>query len=79
MHHTEAGPGPKGSVLAVTFEIDGQAFIALDGGPQCPFTPASSRVVHCGAQEDVARHWAQLDDGGREVLGGVAPVRLRAP
>ena len=51
MHHTDAGPGPKGSVLAVTFELEGQEFMALNGGPQFTFTPAISLFVHCGSQQ----------------------------
>ncbi|HYS65955.1 MAG TPA: VOC family protein [Paraburkholderia sp.] len=64
MHYTEAGPGPKGSVLAVTFEIEGQEFMALNAGPQFPFTPAISLFVHCGSQQEIDNYWAKLGDGG---------------
>jgi predicted 3-demethylubiquinone-9 3-methyltransferase (glyoxalase superfamily) len=64
MHHTDAGPGPKGEVLAITFEIEGQEFMALNGGPQFSFTPAISLFVHCSSQEEVDRYWTKLIDGG---------------
>lgn len=64
MHFTDAGPGPEGHVLAITFEIDGQEFMALNGGPQFPFTPAISLFVHCSSQQEVDRYWAKLIDGG---------------
>jgi predicted 3-demethylubiquinone-9 3-methyltransferase (glyoxalase superfamily) len=62
MHYTDAGPA--GKVLAVTFEIEGQEFMALNGGPQFPFTPAISLLVHCGSQEEVDRYWMKLIEGG---------------
>jgi predicted 3-demethylubiquinone-9 3-methyltransferase (glyoxalase superfamily) len=64
MHYTDAGPGPKGKVLAITFEIEGQEFMALNGGPQFPFTPAISLFVHCRSQEEIDRYWSKLLDGG---------------
>jgi predicted 3-demethylubiquinone-9 3-methyltransferase (glyoxalase superfamily) len=65
MHYSDAGPGPQGDVLAVTFEIEGQEFMALNGGPQFPFTPAISLFVHCGSQEEIDSLWAKLcADGG---------------
>ncbi|MFL9964751.1 VOC family protein [Paraburkholderia sediminicola] len=64
LHYTDAGPGPAGGVLAVTFEIEGQEFMALNGGPQFPFTPAISLFVHCGSQEEIDRYWSKLIDGG---------------
>jgi predicted 3-demethylubiquinone-9 3-methyltransferase (glyoxalase superfamily) len=64
LHYTDAGPGPEGGVLAVTFEIEGQEFMALNGGPQFPFTPAISLFVHCGSQEEIDRYWSKLIDGG---------------
>ncbi len=62
----EAGPGPKGSVMTVLFELDGQQFIALNGGPQFKFTEAISFSVSCETQEDVDRFWEQLSAGGEE-------------
>ena len=64
MHYTDAGPGPKGKVLAITFEIEGHEFMALNGGPQFPFTPAISLFVHCRSQEEIDRYWSKLLDGG---------------
>jgi len=60
----DAGPGPKGSVMTVSLELDGQEFTALNGGPQFPFTEAVSFVVHCETQQDVDAYWEKLTDGG---------------
>jgi predicted 3-demethylubiquinone-9 3-methyltransferase (glyoxalase superfamily) len=62
----EAGPGPKGTVMSVTFQLDGQEFIALNGGPQFTFTPAVSFLVSCETQEEVDRLWEKLSEGGRK-------------
>jgi predicted 3-demethylubiquinone-9 3-methyltransferase (glyoxalase superfamily) len=60
----EAGPGPKGTVMVATFELDGQEFLALNGGPQFTFSPAISFVVNCGTQEEVDQFWDKLSAGG---------------
>jgi predicted 3-demethylubiquinone-9 3-methyltransferase (glyoxalase superfamily) len=60
----EAGPGPKGSVMVVVFELDGKEFMALNGGPQFKFTEAISFSVDCKSQEEVDRFWNSLADGG---------------
>jgi len=60
----EAGPGPKGSVMTVEFELNGQRFIALNGGPQFKFTEAISFVVNCKTQEEVDQIWDKLLQGG---------------
>jgi predicted 3-demethylubiquinone-9 3-methyltransferase (glyoxalase superfamily) len=60
----EAGPGEPGSVLTVTFELDGQPFMALNGGPQYQFTPAISFFVPCETQAEVDRLWEALSEGG---------------
>jgi predicted 3-demethylubiquinone-9 3-methyltransferase (glyoxalase superfamily) len=63
----EAGPGEPGSVMVVNFELEGHEFIALNGGPQFPFTEAISLFVHCDSQEEVDHFWHGLiADGGRE-------------
>jgi predicted 3-demethylubiquinone-9 3-methyltransferase (glyoxalase superfamily) len=62
----EAGPGPKGSVMTVVFELDGKEFIALNGGPHFKFTEAISFSVDCKSQEEVDRFWNRLSDGGEE-------------
>lgn len=61
----EAGPGPKGSVMSVTFQLDGQEFIALNGGRQFPFTPAISFFVNCENQDVVDELWKKLSAGGQ--------------
>ena len=61
----EAGPGPKGSAMTAVFKLDGQEFIALNGGPQFRFTPATSFVVKCQTQAEIDRYWDQLSAGGR--------------
>jgi predicted 3-demethylubiquinone-9 3-methyltransferase (glyoxalase superfamily) len=61
----EAGPGPKGAVMAILFEIEGQKFLALNGGPQFPFTPAISLIVDCADQAEVDRLWERLGEGGK--------------
>ena len=66
----EAGPGPKGSVMTVAFELEGQKFTALNGGPQYQFTPAVSFVVNCATQAEVDEYWKKLTEGGQEVACG---------
>lgn len=61
----EAGPGPKGAVMTAVFQLFGQQFIALNGGPQFKFTPALSLVVNCETQEEVDDYWEKLSAGGR--------------
>ncbi|MEU1666389.1 VOC family protein [Streptomyces sparsogenes] len=60
----EAGPGEPGTVMTVTFELAGQRFIALNGGPQFTFTEAISLSVDCATQEEVDQLWERLGDGG---------------
>lgn len=62
----EAGPGPKGSVMTVEFQLEGQDFIALNGGPQFKFTEAISFSVNCETQEEVDNFWKKLSEGGEE-------------
>ena len=62
----DAGPGPKGSVMSATFQLEGQDFYALNGGPQFKFTPAISFFVNCEAQEEVDELWEKLSAGGRK-------------
>jgi predicted 3-demethylubiquinone-9 3-methyltransferase (glyoxalase superfamily) len=62
----DAGPGPKGSVMTAAFQLDGQDFVALNGGPQYKFTPAISFVVNCETQEEVDELWEKLSAGGRK-------------
>ena len=62
----EAGPGPKGSVMTIEFTLDGQEFIALNGGPHFKFNEAISFSVDCKTQEEVDMYWAKLSEGGEE-------------
>jgi predicted 3-demethylubiquinone-9 3-methyltransferase (glyoxalase superfamily) len=62
----EAGPGPKGTVMSATFQLDGQDFFALNGGPQFAFTPAISFFVHCETQQEVDELWEKLSEGGKK-------------
>ena len=61
-----AGPGPKGTVMSATFQLDGQDFMALNGGPQFKFTEAISLFVNCETQEEVDELWEKLSAGGRK-------------
>lgn len=62
----EAGPGPKGSVMSVTFQLDGQDFFALNGGPHFTFTPAISFFVNCETQQEIDELWDKLSAGGEK-------------
>ena len=67
----ESGPGPKGSVMTIAFELDGQNFVALNGGPTFKFTEAISLMVNCEDQEEIDYFWETLTaDGGKEVECG---------
>jgi predicted 3-demethylubiquinone-9 3-methyltransferase (glyoxalase superfamily) len=66
----EAGPGPKGSVMTVEFELDGQRMIALNGGPHFKFTEAISLSVDCRDQKEVDHYWSKLSQGGQESMCG---------
>jgi predicted 3-demethylubiquinone-9 3-methyltransferase (glyoxalase superfamily) len=61
----DAGPGPKGSVMIAVFELEGQRFTALNGGPHSKFTEAVSFVVNCETQEEVDHFWDKLGEGGQ--------------
>ena len=60
----EAGPGPKGSVMTVMFELDGQEFVALNGGSHFKFTDGILLSVDCKTQEEVDTYWERLSEGG---------------
>jgi predicted 3-demethylubiquinone-9 3-methyltransferase (glyoxalase superfamily) len=62
----DSGPGPKGTAMIVTFQIDGQEFTALNGGPQFTFTEAISLVANCKSQEEVDEYWERLSEGGEK-------------
>ena len=62
----EAGPRPKGTVMTATFQLDGQEFFALNGGPQFTFSPAISFFVNCETQQEVDELWQKLSEGGEK-------------
>jgi predicted 3-demethylubiquinone-9 3-methyltransferase (glyoxalase superfamily) len=64
--HTEAGPGPAGSVVAVEFELAGQRFVGINGGPVFTFTEAVSFQITCADQDEVDHYWQRLTEGGEE-------------
>ena len=68
--YLEGSPGTAGSVMTVEFILDGERFLALNGGPQYEFTPAISFVVTCDTQEEIDNIWQKLSQGGREVQCG---------
>lgn len=67
---SKASGRPKGSVMTVDFEIDGQSFLALNAAPEFSFSPAISFMVSCETQEEIDRLWQKLTDGGAEVECG---------
>ncbi|MEJ2509600.1 MAG: VOC family protein [Gammaproteobacteria bacterium] len=68
--HADTGPGPAGGVMSVSFRLDGQEFVALNGGPRFKFTEAVSFIVNCETQDEIDRLWSALTDGGEEVQCG---------
>jgi len=65
-HYGDAGPRPAGTVMTVSFELEGQEYLALNGGPEFRFNESVSFQVHCETQEEVDRFWNNLTDGGEE-------------
>jgi predicted 3-demethylubiquinone-9 3-methyltransferase (glyoxalase superfamily) len=70
VRYTKSGPGPAGSVMTVEFQLEGQTFVALNGGPHFKFTEAISFVVNCETQAEVDTYWEKLSAGGGEVQCG---------
>lgn len=66
----EEGPGPKGTVMIVSFQLNGQEFIALNGGPLFKFTEAISFVVNCETQKEIDELWEKLSEGGEKIECG---------
>jgi predicted 3-demethylubiquinone-9 3-methyltransferase (glyoxalase superfamily) len=62
----DMGPGPKGSVMSAIFQLDGQEFFALNGGPQFKFTEAVSFFINCETQQEVDELWERLSEGGQK-------------
>jgi predicted 3-demethylubiquinone-9 3-methyltransferase (glyoxalase superfamily) len=69
-HYGEGTSKPKGSVMTASFQIEGQDFVALNGGPEYTFSPAISFVVNCSDQEEIDDYWQKLSEGGRAVRCG---------
>jgi predicted 3-demethylubiquinone-9 3-methyltransferase (glyoxalase superfamily) len=65
-HYTEAGPREAGTVMTVEFELDGQRFIGINGGPQFTFDEAVSFQINCENQDEVDYYWERLSEGGEE-------------
>jgi len=76
---SKAAGRPKGSVMTVTFELDGQELVALNGGPMFKFTEAMSLVVNCETQEEVDHFWTKLSAGGQEIQCGWLKDRFGVP
>jgi predicted 3-demethylubiquinone-9 3-methyltransferase (glyoxalase superfamily) len=70
VRNVDGSPGPKGGILTIAFELDGQKFTALNGGPTFKFTEAVSFVVRCDSQQEVDDYWSKLSAGGSEVQCG---------
>jgi len=70
VRNTGGAPGPEGGVLTIAFELDGQTFTALNGGPVYKFTEAISFTVRCDTQEEVDYYWSKLTAGGSEIQCG---------
>ena len=69
-HYTEAGPREAGMVMTVDFELDGQRFTGINGGPEFKFDEAVSFLINCKDQDEVDYYWEQLTDGGAESMCG---------
>jgi predicted 3-demethylubiquinone-9 3-methyltransferase (glyoxalase superfamily) len=75
-HYTEAGPRPAGTVMTVEFELDGERFVGINGGPQFNFSEAVSFQITCKDQEEIDYYWDRLTDGGEEGPCGWAKDRF---
>ncbi len=65
-HYTEAGPGRAGTVMTVEFVLDGQQFVAINGGPHFTFNEAISLLIDCADQDEIDHYWTTLSEGGEE-------------
>ena len=79
LRYTEAGPGEPGTVVTVEWELDGQRFVGINGGPQFPFTEAVSFQVECKDQAELDHYWERLSDGGKQVQCGWVTDRFGVP
>jgi len=69
-HYGSAGPGAEGTVMTAEFELEGEGFVALNGGPVFNFTLAISFVINCESQSEVDYYWERLSDGGEQIECG---------
>ncbi|HEV8366801.1 MAG TPA: VOC family protein [Pyrinomonadaceae bacterium] len=69
-HYGESGPGPKGSIMTIGFQLEGEEYTALNGGPEFKFNEALSLVVHCQTQDEVDYYWEKLSEGGEKGVCG---------
>jgi predicted 3-demethylubiquinone-9 3-methyltransferase (glyoxalase superfamily) len=69
-HYTEAGPRPAGEVMTVEFELDGERFVGINGGPEFKFDEAVSFAIECETQEEIDHYWERLTEGGEESVCG---------
>ncbi|HWP32505.1 MAG TPA: VOC family protein [Solirubrobacterales bacterium] len=65
-HYTEAGPRPAGMVMTVEFELDGQRFVGINGGPEFSFDEAVSFAIECETQDEIDSYWERLSEGGEQ-------------
>lgn len=70
VRYGEVGPRPKGTVMTIDFELDGQRFVAINGGPEFKFTEAISLMIYCDTQQEIDYFWEKLSEGGQEVQCG---------
>lgn len=70
LRNNGAAPGPKGGIITISFDLDGQRFTALNGGPTYVFNPAISFVIRCDSQDEVDYYWERLTSGGTEIQCG---------
>jgi predicted 3-demethylubiquinone-9 3-methyltransferase (glyoxalase superfamily) len=66
VRYGDAGPGPKGTIMTATFELEGQKFMGLNGGPMFKFTEAISLFITCDKQEEIDYYWERLSEGGQK-------------
>ncbi len=64
--YPEGSPGPAGTVMTVEFELDGERFVGLNGGPQFTFSEAVSFIIECDSQDEIDLYWDKLSEGGQE-------------
>src|ERR687893_1299223 len=65
-HYTESAPGETGTVMVVEWELDGQRFVGINGGPEFKFSEAISLQINCETQDEIDYYWEKLGDGGEE-------------